>query len=110
MKLSQLAARPQLVRIELDSPEIKESYGDTLEFWVWDRQNLETFVKLATLDVEKFDKLAETINDMILDETGAKVVKDDLTLPTDVMMAAISKVVEVLGKPQRLTSATTPQN
>ena len=106
MKLSQLAAKPQLVRIELDTPDIKEAYGDSLEFWVWDRQDLDAFVKLATLDTSNFDQLAKIVNSMILDESGAPVVQAGLALPSDVMMAAIQKVIETLGKPIRSTSQT----
>lgn len=106
MKLSQLAAKPQLVRIELDTPEIRDTYGDSLEFWVWDRQDLDAFVKLATLDVNNFDQLTKLVNDMILDDTGAPVVQAGLALPSDVMMAAIQKVIETLGKPVRSTSVT----
>jgi len=104
MKLSQLAARPQLIRIELDTPEIVEQYKDTLEFWVYDRQDMDVFVKLATLDVNNFEKLTSLVNAMILDDTGAPVVKDGLTLPSDVLMAAIQKVIEILGKPQKSIS------
>jgi hypothetical protein len=106
MKLSQLAAKPQLIRIELDTPEIVEQYKDTLEFWVYDRQDMEVFVKLATLDVNNFEKLTSLVNAMILDEAGAPVVKDGLTLPSDVLMAAIQKVIEILGKPQKSISET----
>jgi hypothetical protein len=104
MKLSQLAAKPQLIRIELDTPEIVEQYGDTLEFWVYDRQDMDVFVKLATLDVNNFEKLTSLVNAMILDDTGAPVVRDGLTLPSDVLMAAIQKVIEILGKPQKSIS------
>jgi hypothetical protein len=106
MKLSQLASKPQLIRIVLDDEEIKTNYGDELEFWIYDRQELDKFVKLATLDPEHFDKLAATVNDMILGEDGTPIVKDGLALPTDVMMKAIQKVIETLGKPQKLTTAT----
>ena len=104
MKLSQLAAKPQLIRIELDTPEIVEQYQDTLEFWVYDRQDMEVFVKLATLDVNNFEKLTSLVNAMILDESGSPVVRDGLTLPSDVLMAAIQKVIEILGKPQKSIS------
>jgi hypothetical protein len=104
MKLSQLAAKPQLIRIELDTPEIVEQYKDTLEFWVYDRQDMEVFVKLATLDVNNFEKLTSLVNAMILDDKGSPVVKDGLTLPSDVLMAAIQKVIEILGKPQKSIS------
>jgi len=109
MKLSQLAAKPQLIKITLDEEDIVKNYGDALEFWIYDRQDMDSFVKLATLDVNQFDKLAGTVNDMILNEDGTKVVKDGLALPTDVMMKAIQKVIEVLGKPQVSTSTKPDQ-
>jgi len=110
MKLSQLASKPQLIKLSLDDASIVEAYGDSLEFYIYDRQGLDNFVKIATLDTAKFDQLAGMINDMILNEDGTPVVKDGLALPTDVMMAAIQKVVETLGKPQVSTSMNQTQN
>lgn len=101
MKLSQLAAKPQLIKIQLDDQEVRDTYGDVLEFYVYDRQDMETFVKMATLDVKEFDRVAEIVNRMILDEKGELIVKDGLVLPTSIMMKAIHKVVEILGKPQK---------
>jgi len=101
MRLTQLASKPQLIKITLDDAETIEAYGEALDFWIYDRQDLDMFVKLATLDSERFEELAKIINSMILDESGSVVVKDGLCLPTDVMMKAIQKVVEVLGKPQK---------
>lgn len=106
MKLTQLAAKPQLVKITLDDEEIKTHYGDSLEFWIYDRQDLDTFSKLAMIDTREFDKLAAMINKMILNEDGSPIVKDGLVLPADVMMKAIQKVVEILGKPLASTSTT----
>jgi hypothetical protein len=103
MKLSQLAAKPQLIKLVLDDQETLDAYGE-LEFWIYDRQDMDTFVKLATLDHTQFDKIAHIINGMILDEDGTSVVKDGLTLPLPIAMKAIQKVVEVLGKPQKSTT------
>ena len=104
MKLSQLAAKPQLLPRLLDDEEIVARYGDKLEFYIWDRQSMDVFVKLATLDYKEFDKIAALVKDMILDENGQPVINNDLVLPTDIMMKAIQKVVTVLGE---LTSPTT---
>jgi len=103
MKLSQLAAKPQLIKVVLDDQETVDEYGE-LEFWIYDRQDMDTFVKLATMDTTQFDKLASLVNAMILDEDGTVIVKDGLTLPTAVMVKAIQKVVEILGKPQASTT------
>jgi len=98
LKLTQLAAKPSLVRIELDDEEIKEKYGDSLEFWVWDRQPMNMFVKLATVHQNNFGEMVELVNSMVLDEEGNQIAKDELVFPTDVMMKIINKVVETLGK------------
>jgi hypothetical protein len=105
MKLSQLAAKPQLIKIILDDEETTAAFGE-LEFWIYDRQDMDTFVKLATLDSTQFDKLAALVNSMILDEDGSQIVKEGLTLPTPIMVKAIQKVVEVLGKPLASTMNT----
>jgi hypothetical protein len=98
LKLTQLAAKPTLVRIELDDEEIKQEYGDSLEFWVWDRQPMNMFVKLATVHQSNFGEMVELVNSMVLDEEGNQIAKDDLIFPTNVMMKIINKVVETLGK------------
>jgi outer membrane lipoprotein-sorting protein len=104
MKLSQLAAKPQLIKVVLDDEDTKETYGDELEFWIYDRQNMDTFVKLATLEAQEFDKIAGIVNNMILDEEGKVIAQDDMVLPVAVLMKAIQKVVELLGKPQKPTT------
>lgn len=105
MKLSQLAAKPQLIKVVLDDKELVETYGDELEFWIYDRQDMDTFVKLATLDAQEFDKIAHIVNNMILDENGNVIAKDGFVLPVGVLMKAIQKVVEVLGKPLKPTTS-----
>jgi hypothetical protein len=47
---------------------------------------------------EDMSELIAAVNDMVLDEEGAPVVKDGLVLPTNVMTKVIGKVVETLGK------------
>jgi len=110
MLLTKLASKPQLVKVTLDSPEIVASYGESLDFFMYDRQDLDGFVRLASLDVKQFDQLAALMNNMILDQEGKAVVSDGLALPADVMMAAIQKVVEILGKPLASTSPTLTQS
>jgi hypothetical protein len=106
MKLSTLAAKPQLIKIVLDDKELTEAYGDELEFWIYDRQDMDTFVKLATLEASQFDKIAGIVNNMIMDENGEVIAKDGFVLPVKVLMKAIEKVVEVLGKPLTPTTVT----
>lgn len=98
MKLTQLAAKPQLVKIEINDEDIVKEFGEALEFWIWDRQPMDRFVRLAQMKGEDMGELIEAVNDMVLDEDGKSIVKDGLVLPTNVMTKVIGKVVETLGK------------
>ena len=98
MKLTQLAAKPQLVKIELNDEEIVKEFGEALEFWIWDRQPMDKYVRLAQMQGDNFGALVEAVNAMVLDEEGNPVLKDELMLPTSVMTKVIGRVVETLGK------------
>lgn len=98
MKLTQLAKAPQLIRIELDDEEIRKEYGDSLEFYIFDRQPLDQFIKLATAKQDDIGSMIEMINAMILDENGERVMKDNLTLPSNIILKVVNKVTETLGK------------
>jgi hypothetical protein len=98
MKLSQLAAKPQLIEVILDDEETIAKYGEAVSFMIWDRQNMNTFIKLATLNYEDFGSIAELMNDLVLDDEGKPIVNEDLVLPTDLLMKAIVKVIDTLGK------------
>ena len=98
MKLSQLAAKPQLIKITLEDEAIVSKYGEPLEFYIYDRQTIQTFARMAAIKAEDFSSAAELVKDLILDEQGNKVIDNESILPTDVMMRAITKVIEELGK------------
>ena len=98
MKLTQIAAQPQLVKITLDDEQIREKYNDSLEFWIYDRQPMGQFIKFAQMRSENYGEIVETINSMIMDEDGSLVIKDGVVLPTDVMTKVIGRVIETLGK------------
>jgi hypothetical protein len=98
MKLTQLAAKPQLVKIEIADEDVVKEFGETLEFWIWDRQPMDKFIRLAQMKGEDMSELIAAVNDMVLDEEGNAVIKDGLVLPTNVMTKVIGKVVETLGK------------
>lgn len=98
MKLTQLAAKPQLVKITIDDEDTVKEYGEAVEFWVWDRQPIERFVRMATLNTDNFGALVEAVNEMVLDEAGKPICSDGLTLPAGIMTRVINKVVETLGK------------
>ena len=97
MKLAELVAEPQLIQITIDDKEIVEKFGDNLDFWVYDRQDMGTFMKLATLDQENFGEIAEIVKTLVLDEKGKPVLNGKATLPMSVMMKVIEKVINTLG-------------
>jgi len=97
-KLTQFASKPQLICITLDDADIRERYEDALEFWVYDRQPLETFAQLAQVRADNLGDMIQQIKQLILDETGKPIMHDDLTLPSDLLLKAVNRVVELLGK------------
>ena len=98
MKLSQLTATPQLIAIELDDTEIIKEFGEAITFHTWDRQPMDVFMKLAAADSKNTSNIIEIVRTLILDENGKEILKDDVMLPTHVLMKAIAKVTELLGK------------
>jgi len=98
MKLSEIATKPKLNKIVLDKKEIVSTYGEPLEFFVYDRQPIEVFGRLANADKEHFSDIATLMKDLILDEDGNPVMSDDKQLPFDVLVEAMTKVSETLGK------------
>lgn len=98
LKLTQLAAKPQLINILINDPAIVEKYGDELEFWIYDRQPIDQFIKMATASQTNQGDLIKMVNDLVLDDKGKPVVSDGTSLPNDVMLAVIGAVIERLGK------------
>ena len=93
MKLTQLAAKPQLVKIELNDEDVIKEFGEPLEFWIWDRQSMDKYIRLAQMKGENMIELIEAVNEMVLDEEGNPIVKDGLVLPTNLMTKVIGRVV-----------------
>jgi len=99
MRLSQLSAKPVLVQVILDDKDIVDEYGESLEFYTWDRQPMNVFMKLASIDLKSdSNDLLGVIKTLILDEEGKEVITNDNMLPAKVLMRAITKISELLGK------------
>ena len=100
MNISELAVKPSLVKVILDDEAIVEEYKEPLEFYVWDRQPLEKFMRFAGKQISNDDlpELIEFTKTMILDEDGNEVMEEGKLLPTSIMTRCITKVMEQLGK------------
>jgi hypothetical protein len=97
MKIKQLSAKPKLVPISIDSEDIVAEYGEAIEFWTWDRQPLDMFLKLASTQGSDYSEMVRVLKTMILDEEGKEVIDGDFMLPTKVLVAAMSKLTDQLG-------------
>lgn len=102
MQLKELAAKPKLNKITLDTDHIQSLYGEPLEFYMWDRQDIPTFLKIIQM---KEDNLAifNLLKDIVLDDQGLPVLTEGEMLPMEVMVAVIEGVVKNLGNSQPQT-------
>lgn len=98
MKISQLAAKPQLIKFVLDDEETIAQYNEPLEFYSWDRQPMDVFLKLADVAGKQASNMITILKDLVLDEHGEPVMKDGLVLPGPVLFKVVNKLVETLGK------------
>ena len=96
MNLKDLAAKPQLLKITLDDEDIVKEYGESLDFWTWDRQPIDSYLKMANSGEQ--GALLEIVRNNVMDETGAPVIADGMTLPGNVLLKVVNKIVETLGK------------
>lgn len=98
MKLSELAKEPQLQKIVITDETIVEKYGEELEFYIYDRQPLDIFTKLAAASTENASSYIDLLADIIMDEEGNKVISNNHVLPMDVLTEALKLIGAHLGK------------
>ena len=98
MKLQDLAKKPVLIEITIDDEDIVKEFGESISFWTWDRQPMDVFLKLASIDQKDTNSLVEAVRNLILDEAGKPIITKDAVLPTKVLMKVITTVVDKLGK------------
>ena len=98
MKLNQLAAKPQLTKFLLDDKDIVKEFGEPLEFYSYDRQPLDVFMRLANANQQDMGQMIDIVRTLILDEDGKKIITGDAMLPSKVLIACIAKIVDTLGK------------
>lgn len=98
MKINQIASKPQLIMVTLDDEATIKELGEPLDFWTWDRQPLDKFMKLASIKNDKPEEIIAVVKTLILDESGKEVITGDVMIPTQILIRIIQKVVETLGK------------
>jgi hypothetical protein len=98
MKINQIASKPQLIKIIIDDKATVKEFGEPVEFWSWDRQPLDKFMKLASIKQDNPAEIIEIVKTLILDEQGKEVITDENMLPTQLLIKIIQRVTETLGK------------
>lgn len=98
MKLSQLASKPQLIKIVLEDEDIIKEHGEPIEFYTWDRQPLPVFTKLAAVASTDNGAMIDVVRTLILDDKGQEILTGDVMLPSNILLKVIGKIVEQLGK------------
>ena len=107
MNLEQLLNEPQLVEIKITKPEIVTKYGEEISFYVYDRQDMTTYMQLAKLSGDGgLGNVTEITKTLIRNKKGELVLQGKAQLPPDVMMAVIEEAIKTLGEGLAQTSAT----
>jgi|14_taG_2_1085336.scaffolds.fasta_scaffold00827_13 hypothetical protein len=98
MKLKELATQPKLIKVSIDDETLLEKYGEAVDFWMYDRMPLDRYTKLAGIKTDDFTSMIDLVKEIVLDEDGVPVMDEKHVLPTDLLNAAMVKVVDIVGK------------
>lgn len=105
MNIGNFAKKPQLIKIEIDTPEIIKEYDGAVSFWLYDSVDINTYFNFYKSQADQDGaQLNELMRTLILDETGARVIQDGNILPIDLAIAALTAINERLGKSKTKTS------
>jgi len=106
--LKELARKPQLIEIILDDKDIVESYGDCINFWVYDQVDLNSYFEFFKSQGDGDGKAMETVlQSLVLNEQGQPMLDEGETFPIDLTVAMLGKLGEILGKSR--TKSSTPK-
>jgi hypothetical protein len=105
MDITQLAKRPELVKLEITDLDIVQQYGEAITFWMLDHIDVGTY-----FDFYKFqqnqdsDLLMNVLRKIILREDGTRAIAEDSVLPVNLTLAVLVKVNDFLGKSNTKTA------
>lgn len=98
MQLSELSKKPTLIEVILDDEEVIKEYNESLIFWTFDRQPLDVFLKMANAKQDDPSSMIKALKPLILDKDGKQVIQGENVIPTNILVKAIAKLIEILGK------------
>lgn len=97
MQLSELSIKPELIEITLDDEKLVKKYGEPITFYTYDRQPLDIFMKMANAKPDNPSSMIDAMRPMILNKDGQPVIVGENIVPSDILVKAITKLVERLG-------------
>lgn len=105
MFINQVAVKPQLVEIVIDSPEIVDTYGETISFWMRDHLDLQTYFDFYKYQTdENRSNLIDLMKKIILTAEGLPAIGPEEELPVDITLEALFKINEQVGKSRTKSS------
>lgn len=104
MQLKELAQKPKLQKVTVTDEVVVTAYGEALEFYMWDRQDLPTYLKIAQLKDDE-SGLFDIVKDVVLDDQGKRVLGNGEQLPVDILVPVLTAAMAQLGNKQPQTSA-----
>lgn len=84
--------------ISLDDEDTIKEYNEPLEFYTYDIQPLDVFLKLAAAKQDDPAGMIKALRPMILTDKGEPIIKGEHMIPTHILVKCITKLVERLGK------------
>mgnify|MGYP003625572688 CR=1 FL=1 len=97
MKLAQLACEPQLITIKIEDADTVKEFGEPLEFCMYDRQDMDSFMRMASLSEDDIAGITNLVSDLVLDDKGNKILVGTTSLPMNVMLKVVEAAVSSLG-------------
>jgi hypothetical protein len=99
MNITELAKKPQLEQVVLDDPDLVETYGETITFWMYDHVDINTYFDFYKYQSEQNGELLmSALRKIILNAEGQPAIDENTVLPVDVSLSALTKINEHLGK------------
>jgi hypothetical protein len=96
--ISDFARKPELVKIVLDTEDIKAEFGDEVVFYMKDFVDINTYFDFYRSQSENNGELSILLQKIILTETGEPMLDAGDALPVNLAVAALTRINETLGK------------
>ena len=99
MDIKKLTTKPKLVQLEVDAPEVIESVGEPVVFYMLDHLDLATYFDFYKLQQDQnINDLIVLMRRLVLDSDGKPAIAEDEILPVEITLAILNKINEFVGK------------